>query len=299
MCAGGQSGTKGQGTLWASHFPRSAARIHLMSSGRVFLRSAFVLPAFFLGACMAAGPAQAQPATLQQAYADRVVQQLAVPAGELVLYDALLEAALVQAGLDSLEPQYIALVDRNPQVQAILILWRTAGRPSWLIGASPVSTGKVGSNNHFETPLGVFLHGTANPDFRALGTRNALGFRGYGSKGTRIYDLGWQQARRGWGKGGISTMRLQMHATDADLAQPLLGTVRSEGCIRIPDSLNRLLDLFGVLDAEYQADGIPAAAARVLDPARTPVQQAGRYIVVVDSLRGERPAWAPLPASVR
>ena len=288
-----------------SNFPRSAARIHLKSSGRFFPGSAFVLLGFFLGACMAAGPAQAQPATLQQAYAERVVQQLAVPADELARYDALLEAALAAAGVDSLEPQYIALVDRNPQVQSILILWRTAGRPSLLIGASPVSTGKVGRNNHFETPLGVFLHGPANPDYRALGTRNELGFRGYGSKGMRIYDLGWQQARRGWGKGGTSTMRLQMHATDPDMAQPLLGSVRSEGCIRIPASLNRLLDLFGVLDAEYEVDGIPAAAARVLDPARTPVQQAGRYIVVVDSLRGERPAWAPsplplpLPSSVR
>ena len=54
---------------------------------------------------------------------------------------------------------------------------------------------------------------------RAEGTRNALGIRGYGERGMRVYDFGWVMGDRGWGTGGRSAMRLQMHATD-----PSLGT---------------------------------------------------------------------------
>ena len=57
-------------------------------------------------------------------------------------------------------------------------------------GAAPVSTGLPGCCEHFLTPLGVFDHSLANPDFRAEGTKNKLGFRGYGRKGLRIYDPG-------------------------------------------------------------------------------------------------------------
>lgn len=47
-------------------------------------------------------------------------------------------------------------------------------------------------------------------------------------------------------------MRLQMHATDPDLLERRLGSAQSKGCIRIPASLNRLIDCYGVLDAEYK-----------------------------------------------
>lgn len=113
----------------------------------------------------------------------------------------------------------------------------------------------------------------------------------------RVFDLGWQQALRLWGPGGYSMMRLQMHATDPDLLEQRLGTVQSKGCIRIPASLNRLLDRFGVLDAAYltaAAQGIPTW---VLPLDQTPVEDAGRYLIVVDSERAERPVWAPLPGA--
>jgi len=47
-----------------------------------------------------------------------------------------------------------------------------------LVGAAPVSTGLPGRFEHFTTPLGVFEHSLANPDFRAEGTKNQFGIRG-------------------------------------------------------------------------------------------------------------------------
>ena len=76
-------------------------------------------------------------------------------------------------------------------------------------------------------------------------------------------------------------MRLQMHATDPDLLERRLGSVQSKGCIRIPASLNRVIDRYGVLDADYER------------AQRTPVPFPGRYLMVVDSEREDRPQWSP------
>ena len=254
----------------------------------------FLLLAWLL-AC--SGPSFAQPAELGAAYRSQVVQQLELPPEEVARYAALAREQLELAGVSLTVSQYVAVVDRSVQVQAILLYWFPMGDTALLIGASPASTGRVGQFDHFETPMGVFDHSLSNPDFRAEGTKNEFGFRGYGAKNMRVYDLGWQQAKRGWGKGGESSMRLQMHSTDPDLAEPKLGTAQSKGCIRIPATLNRLLDHFGVLDAGYAA--AEAAADRrslwVLLPDRKPVVEAGRYLIVVDSRRDTRPDWSPAP----
>jgi len=239
--------------------------------------------------------AAAQPADLAAAYLERVVQRLVVPPEEVVRYAELTLIQLEHSGVTLTASQYVAVVDRSPHVQAILVYWFALGQTASLVGASPVSTGRVGQFDHFETPLGVFDHAISNPDFRAEGTRNAMGFRGYGAKGMRVYDLGWQQATRGWGKGGASIMRLQMHATDPVLAELKLGSVQSKGCIRIPATLNRLLDHFGVLDADYATSATDEPPPWVLPRDRQPIADAGRYLVVVDSLREARPPWSPAP----
>lgn len=240
---------------------------------------------------------EAQIEALGAAFQSRVTPRLALPPDEVLRYAHLTQALLDQSGTPLLTPQYVVVVDRSPLVQAVLLFWWGVHTPAVLVGASRVSTGRVGQFDHFESPLGVFAHTLDNPDFRAEGTKNAQGFRGYGAKGLRVFDLGWQQATRGWGKGGVSTMRLQMHATDPDLAEPKLGSVQSKGCLRIPASLNRLLDQFGVLDADYEAAHATGPALWVLNAERTPVAGAGRYVVVVDSQRSERPAWAVSPAT--
>ena len=113
--------------------------------------------------------------------------------------------------------------------------------------------GPAGDYDHFVTPLGVFEHTPANMDFRSEGTENENHIRGYGKRDMRIFDLGWAQGERGWGNGGMSQMRFQMHATDPDRLEPLLGMRHSKGCVRIPATLNTFLDHYGILDAEYEA----------------------------------------------
>jgi hypothetical protein len=59
--------------------------------------------------------------------------------------------------------------------------------------------------------------------------------------------------------------------------------------------LNRLLDHYGVLDAEYEKLEAEGRLLWVLRQDREVVSDAGRYLVVVDSERQERPAWSPPP----
>ena len=95
----------------------------------------------------------------------------------------------MKAGVTLARSEYLLLVDRDPNIQALFLFSRAADGESQLVRASPVSTGQPGSFDHFETPVGVFEHTTANPDFRAEGTRNSQGIRGYGVKGMRVYDF--------------------------------------------------------------------------------------------------------------
>jgi hypothetical protein len=138
------------------------------------------------------------------------------------------------------------------------------------------------------TPLGVFAQSHENADFRAEGTKNSLGIRGYGEKGMRVFDFGWVRTERGWGDGALGQMRLQMHATDPEYLEPRLGRAGSAGCIRIPATLDVFIDRHGLLDAAEEHRWL-------LRPDREPTPHPGRWLVVVDSARTTRPAWSPLP----
>lgn len=236
------------------------------------------------------------PAAMAARYAREVDKRLKLPAAEARRYGQLAQQMLQGAGIVLERPQYLVLVDRSPQVQALLLLWMAPPPASpVLIGASPVSTGRGGEYDYFETPTGVFDHNTLNPDFRAEGTFNEHGIRGFGLRGMRVFDFGWQQGRRGWGNGGTSAMRLLLHATDPELLEPRLGSVQSKGCVRIPATLNRLLDQHGLLDADYEDALTEGRHLWVLSPQRTPVADAGRYLVIVDTGRARRPPWSPSP----
>jgi hypothetical protein len=235
---------------------------------------------------------------LRAVFARDVTRRLNVPAVLQQEYGERLEAALAQNQLGNLSGEYVVLVDRSANVQALFIYFRPAPSDKWvMIGASPVATGRPGEFDHFITPLGVFEHTPDNMDFRAEGTMNQNGIRGYGKRDMRIFDLGWAQGERGWGKGGMSQMRFQMHATDPDKLEPLLGIRHSKGCVRIPASLNVFLDHYGILDAEYEALVESGKSLWVLHTDRQVPPWAGRYIVVVDSERKARPAWSPAPGS--
>lgn len=248
---------------------------------------------------LAAPPARAEetPATLAARYAREVDRRLTLPAEEVQRYGALALQSLRAEAIAPILPQYLVLVDRSPRVQALLLLWLAPDAEPMLVGASPISTGRgSGEFEYFETPTGVFSHNLDNPDFRAEGTVNEKGIRGFGSRGLRVFDFGWQPARRTWDAKGHSLMRLLLHATDPERLEPLLGSAQSKGCIRAPTSLIRLLDQYGLLDADYDAALRAGQVFWVLSSQRTPVHGAGRYLVIVDTGRAQRPAWSPAPA---
>ncbi len=247
--------------------------------------------------CATAGitwPAQAlqSPLDMASVYTSLVDKRIDLPADEVSRYAGLIDRSLAEAGVADLPAQFLVLVDRSPRVQAVFLYWKDGSDLPLFVGASPASTGHPGRFDYFETPVGVFVHSLDNLDFRAEGTRNENGIRGYGVKGMRVFDFGWQQARRGWGNRGLSTLRLQMHATDPDFLEQRLGSAQSKGCIRIPASLNRLLDQYGVLDADYEQGVAAGKTYWMLAPQRQSTPWSGRYLIVVDTYRTERPLWA-------
>ncbi|WP_423367752.1 hypothetical protein [Burkholderia sp. LMG 32019] len=240
--------------------------------------------------------ATARAIDMRKRFTQEVTRRLNVPASEQRAYGQRLQAALTDADLGNLAGEYVAMVDRAPNVQALFIYFRATPANAWLlIGASPVGTGLPGKYDHFLTPLGVFHHSPDNMDFRAEGTTNENGIRGYGRRDMRIYDFGWVDGERGWGKGGVSPMRFQMHATDPDRLESLLGIRHSKGCVRIPASLNTFFDRHGLLDDDYQARVEAGKSLWVLRRDRDITPIAGRYLVVIDSARKARPAWSPMP----
>ena len=259
------------------------------------MRSLVIVLSCALVAATAHAAAQAPGAG---AFAREVDLRLDVPPPVQAYYAARLDGALSRAGVEDARPQYFLLIDRSAHVQAGFLYWRSPEGASHFIGASPVATGRPGEYEHFLTPVGAFAHSLANPDFRAEGTRNALGILGYGVKGMRVYDFGWVEAERTWEPGGESLMRLQVHSTDPDLLEPLLGAWHSKGCIRIPARLNVFIDRYGLLDADYEAAARAGQRLWMLRADREPTGSPGRWLVVVDSQHTARPAWA-LPLAKR
>jgi hypothetical protein len=222
-----------------------------------------------------------------------------MPEHEGTAYARRLAIALRARGLADLPPQFFVLVDRSPRVQAMLLYWGGSGAGLHLIGSAPCSTGKPGRYEYFETPLGVFAHTLDNPDFRAEGSVNDQGIRGYGVAGMRVFDFGWVTTSRGWGDRRPGQMRLQMHATDPEALEPRLGTACSKGCIRIPADVNVFMDRFGILDADYERALAEGQAVWQLRSDRTPTPWSGRYLVVVESPRDARPFWMAQPPLYR
>jgi hypothetical protein len=257
---------------------------------KVLLITALLLASFAISSKAEDGTA------LALAFQTEVERRLDVPPEAQMRYAQLLEGALASKDIPFMRSQYILVLDRNPNVQAIFLYWLDAQAATYhlrFIGASPASTGKSGQRGSFITPLGVFAHTLDNRDFRAEGTLNKLGIRGYGRKGMRVFDFGWVQGERGWGSGGLFPMRLLLHATDPDYLEQHMGKPWSKGCIRIPATLNIFIDHYGLLDADYEQALANGEKMWVLRPDRMPTPWSGRYLVIVDSGSTERPAWSP------
>jgi hypothetical protein len=203
--------------------------------------------------------------------------------------DAAARASIMLAQTGQLldTPQLLITVDRNPARQMLYLF--LAGPGGWqkfrLVGADHVSTGQAGRKDYYITPVGVFPHTDAILDFRAAGTFNEHHVRGLGLAGMRVWDFGWQWAKKGWhtdGEGG--DIRLGMHATDPTYLEARLGHPASEGCVRISAAMNQFLDKHGVLDADYEQAALRDVRYNaLLRSDRTPSLLAGRLLVVIDT----------------
>ena len=199
---------------------------------------------------------------------------------------ALAQKQIAQADYPLDRPQVLVIVDRNPAVQRLGLMLALPHSSDWqVIGSVKVSTGTTGRKYYYITPTGVFQNTADILGYRALGTKNENGIMGNGTKGMRVWDFGWQWAEKGWlptrEKGQI---RLEMHATDPVYLESRLGHTASEGCIRIPSSLNVFFDKHGLIDAEYERMAvIDDRFKALLRPDRTPSPLSGSAVVVVDT----------------
>lgn len=235
------------------------------------------------------------PEDLTAAFTESVALATRVPHEVALEYLTEASKRLDAAEADLSREQFVLVVDRNPKVQTMLVFLGGGAAASFrLIGASPVSTGGTTRFDHYLTPEGVYDHTfTDFSDFRAEGTKNGNGIRGYGAKGMRVWDFGWVPAEKTWLKKRteMGDIRFQMHATDATSLERRLGSVDSKGCVRLSGSLNSFLDKYGALDWHYEQAVAQGRTAWVLRKDRVSTPFAGRYLVVLDSKASETPAW--------
>ena len=225
--------------------------------------------------------------TLTLAFRHEVPAALAVSAAYKAAWVALAKQQLEQSGIVLDRPQVLVVVDRNPKVQRLCLILALPGNSAdWqVIGSTRVSTGTTGRQYYYITPTGVFPNSVQRLGYRALGTKNENGIMGNGTTGMRVWDFGWQWAQKGWLPSRDKVqIRLEMHATDPVYLEQRLGHTASEGCIRIPSSLNVFIDRHGLLDAEYEQKAkVDRRFAALLRKDRVISSIAGLFVVVVDT----------------
>lgn len=227
----------------------------------------------------------AQAAQLHQVFCSTV--------SSVTVGHAYLQAA-AQDALDQLETlrpdawaertQCAVYVDRNPVVQlAAVCLLEPTRQEVAFVGWDHVSTGNPRRSRHYLTPCGIFPNTVAVVGYRALGTKNRHGWRGLGVRGSRVWDFGWQWTEHFVHKERDDRqIRLLLHATDPHQGEARLGRPDSMGCVRVSAAFNRFLDLYGIIDADYEAATAedPHTVGWLLRSDRTPTQYAGRYLIV-------------------
>jgi hypothetical protein len=181
-------------------------------------------------------------------------------------------------------PQLVLIVDRALKGQTLSLALAKPDGDWQILGTRSVSTGKPGRKEHFKTPVGVLLNDGSELGYRAQGTYNENHIRGLGVKGMRVWDFGWQTSDDWRTPGATMQVRVEMHATDPAVLAQRLGRADSEGCIRVPEAVNRFLDRHGIIDADIEKLAQTDAGYRaLLSPYLTPTPLAGDAVIVVDS----------------
>lgn len=232
------------------------------------------------------GEARAEAARLKAAMERDVARYSAYSPAVRTRFVRLARRAVEAAQTVIDRPQILTVVDRAPHVQRLCLVLAFPDDTPWeALGGTPVSTGQSGRKYYYITPTGVFINSPDRLGYRAEGTKNKNGIRGLGAKGMRVWDMGWHNAVKGWrADHETGDIRLEMHATDPDYLERRLGHPASEGCVRIPASLNRFMDRNGLMDVLYeQAASYDGRFRALLPKDRKPSPIAGDALVVVDS----------------
>ena len=177
-------------------------------------------------------------------------------------------------------PEFLVVVNRHAKAQSLSVVL-TDGKTIEYIGSAKVSTGDLKRKKHFHTPIGLFENKREFGNYRAEGTKNENGIRGYGKKGMRVFDFGWQESVGSWGRGDPAQIRLQMHATDPDILESKLGNPASQGCVRIQAGVNTFIDQYGVMDKNYGPTATDAPGW-VLSKSKKMNKYDGRYMIVME-----------------
>ena len=198
---------------------------------------------------------------------------------------AMVRQMLAEQDREISRAQLLVAVDRNPHVQTLMLIVAQPSGPWMVLGGTHVSTGEPNRHGYYITPTGVFVHNDSILDYRAQGTFNENHIRGLGLRGMRVWDFGWQWARKGWlANGERGQIRLLMHSTDPTYLAHRIGRPASEGCIRVPADMNKFIDRHGVLDVDYQQAAVDDVAFRAILPRDAkPTALSGDTLVVVDS----------------
>ena len=177
-------------------------------------------------------------------------------------------------------PEFLVVVNRHAKVQSMSVVL-TDGKIIHYIGSAKVSTGDLNRKKYFATPIGLFENKREYGNYRAQGTKNENGIRGFGKKGMRVFDFGWQDSVASWGARGPASIRLLIHATDPDVLEARLGATASQGCVRIQTGVNVFLDEYGVLDKNYLPSATDAPGW-VLSKKKKFDKYEGRYMIVME-----------------
>ena len=191
-----------------------------------------------------------------------------------------------KGGLEFPSSQYFVYVDRNPTAQFITIgFYDQQSNRIEFLGADLISSGNLEKGgDYFETPTGVFENLVENFSYRALGTPNQDGWRGLGTKDSRVWDFGDQKSVKKYKTGNtVSQMRLLMHSTDPDKGEQRLGRIDSKGCVRISQGMNRFLDTYAILDQNYEEWVKSKPDTWLLKKDRHPVAFPGKFLIIGDS----------------
>lgn len=203
------------------------------------------------------------PHELMEQYARDVTPRLHLPADDVRLYGSIAEWQMCGSGRDMLDPQYLLVIDRNPNVQAALLVWRLWSGSYELVGASPVAAGP--------NPLDA-----AQSAGDLLVQVGANGRRGR----ARVYEFASAVQLQ---ESASTAVRVQLRSAPTG-DEDRLGAPCPDGCILLPASLVSFLDEYGILDQDA-----PGRTQRHVLPCR------GRHLLLVDSERDDRPAWSPAP----